>query len=310
MMDRTAAGVLVPEELSYELINGVSQKSAVMSLARRLGNMATNKERMPLLDALPTAGYTGGEGLRVPVTEAAYKDVYIYAEPFGALVVLQRDVVEDILAGNFSLLADMKDRVVESFGKAVDAAVLYGDRKPASWPTALVSAAVAKSRSVALGTNDDIAEDVNSLMGLVEADGLDVTGFLAGVQLKSTLRGLRDANGNPIFVPSLTAGAPGTLYGNPIHYLRNGAWNNSTAKLLAGDWEQLMYSWRQDITMKILDQAVVQDTEGNIAHNLAQENKLGLMFYARIGVALPITINAMNQDRSAIYPFAALTPAA
>lgn len=57
-------------------------------------------------------------------------------------------------------------------------------------------------------------------MGLVEADGFDVTGFAAEIALKSSFRGLRDKNDGLIFAPSLQAGTPSTLYGQAINYVK------------------------------------------------------------------------------------------
>ncbi len=62
-------------------------------------------------------------------------------------------------------------------------------------------------------------------MGKVEEDGFDVNGFWARRGMKAAFRGLRDDNGQPIFQPSLTAGTPGTLYGESILYPTNGAWD-------------------------------------------------------------------------------------
>ena len=78
--------------------------------------------------------------------------------------------------------------------------------------------------------------------------------------MKAMFRGLRDDNGQPIFQPSLTAGTPGTLYGESILYPSNGAWDAEQA--LAGDTSAAILAVRQDISYKILTEAVISDADG------------------------------------------------
>ena len=61
---------------------------------------------------------------------------------------------------------------------------------------------------------------------------------------------------------------------------------------------------RQDVTYKILDQAVIQDSAGNIVYNLAQQDMVALRCVMRLGFALPHPITRM--DSGSGYPFAVL----
>jgi hypothetical protein len=81
----------------------------------------------------------------------------------------------------------------------------------------------------------------------------------------------------------------------------------ASALQFAGDWSQLVYSMRQDITYKVLDQAVIQDAAGNIVYNLAQQDMVALRAVIRLGFALPNPINRMNQIAATRCAFAALT---
>ena len=47
-------------------------------------------------------------------------------------------------------------------------------------------------------------------------------------------------------------------------FMDNGVWDKSKSTLIAGDFSQAVYAIRQDVTYKILDQAVIQDTDAKL----------------------------------------------
>ena len=135
--------------------------------------------------------------------------------------------------------------------------------------------------------------------------------------MRSKLRGLRvpvyngttmDNTGQPLFLSSMQMGGGYELDGSPINFPRNGAFDATQALMFSGDWDQLVYSVRQDITYKILDQAVIQDSAGNILYNLAQQDMVALRAVMRIGWQLPNPINRINSNEATRYPFAVLLP--
>jgi hypothetical protein len=65
---------------------------------------------------------------------------------------------------------------------------------------------------------------------------------------------------------------------------------------------------RQDITYKVLDQAVITDAAGNIVYNLAQQDMVALRAVIRLGFALPNPVNRVNPTAATRYPFAVLVP--
>ncbi len=58
------------------------------------------------------------------------------------------------------------------------------------------------------------------------------------------------------------------LDGAPCEFPMDGS-VSATYLLQSGQWNQLVYSMRQDITYKVLTEAVIQDGAGNIVYNLA-----------------------------------------
>lgn len=306
LISRSDAAALIPEDVSREIIQGVVGESLVLKLFRKLPNMPTNKTRMPVLASMPTAFFVSGDTGLKQTTKISWDNKYLEAEEIACIVPIPEAVLDD---ADYDIWGEIKPRIMEAFGRVIDGAVLFGANKPASWPTALVDGAIAAGNYVTDGDGVDLVEDVNQLMGKVEDSAFDVTGFVGDITMKSKFRGLRDANGGMIFVPSVTANTPSTLFGQAIEYNKVGYWDNTLAKLIAGDFSQAVYSMRQDITYKVLDQAVIQDNTGAIVYNLAQQDMVALRCVLRLAWQLPNPINARKEVEASRYPFAVLQPA-
>ena len=96
-----------------------------------------------------------------------------------------------------------------------------------------------------------------------------------GLALRAKLRALRDGGtGLPIFnhLHPLQAATPYELDGVPVDFPKNGAVDSAQSLLVSGDWTQLVYSIRQDVTYKVLTEAVIQGAGGTIQYNLAQQD--------------------------------------
>lgn len=78
--------------------------------------------------------------------------------------------------------------------------------------------------------------------------------------------------------------------------------------LIVGDFSQAVYAIRQDVTVKILDQGVIQDpTTKEIVYNLAQQDMIALRVVFRMGWALPNPATRMDPNRTSCA-FAYLEP--
>ena len=77
--------------------------------------------------------------------------------------------------------------------------------------------------------------------------------------------------------------------------------------LFCGDFSKAVYSIRQDVTYKLLTEAVIQNPDGSIAYNLAQQDMVALRVVMRLGVQIanPVT----RRSGSNGFPFAVLAPA-
>lgn len=310
-------GGLIPEDSANEIIKEATEASAVMRLARRLPNMSRAQRRLPVLSALPTAyfvngeaGDNDGEGFK-QTTHMEWTDVFINAEEIAVIAPVPENVVADAA---FDLWGEMRPAIAEAIGLAFDRAVLYGENAPGSWPTDLTTQIGNAGHVVTVGTGNDLYDDLlaeGGVIATVEEDGYMVNGHLAKLSMRGKLRGLRDTtSGQPLFTTDLRERQNYALDGEPIVFPRNGAFVASDDyELISGDFSKLVYAVRQDITWKLLDQAVITDpANGNaIVYNLAQQDMVALRVVFRAGWALPNPVNRVNPTAGTRLPFAALS---
>lgn len=299
----TGAGSLIPDAERKEILKGLPAASAVLQLARKV-NMSTKVERQPVLSALPKAYWVNGDSGLKKTTKAEWEGKHLTAEELAVIVPVPDAVISD---SSYDIWGEVKPLLTEAIGAALDAAVLFGTDAPSSFEDSVVEAALAAGNTETKGDNVDIAEDVNQVLAKVEADGFVPTGFAARARLKAQLRGLRDQNDALLFQPSLQAGTPGTLYGDPIIYSdANGAWVDEGVDLITGDWQKLVVGIRQDLTYKLFTEGVISDDSGNVVLNLMQQDSAALRVVARYAFTVANPISRQNEDADTRYPFAYL----
>jgi len=308
IISRTDAGALIPEEVSAEVIQNLTESSIVMRLGKRLSNMSRAQVRMPVLSLFPIGYFVSGDTGLKKTTEVNWANKYIDAEEIAVFIPIAKSVLDDV---NYDIWGACKPLLVEEFGRVFDAAVLFGDNAPAAWPTDILAAAVAAGNDVTLGVGADLYEDImdeGGVIAAVESDGYFHTGAVAAISMRARLRGLRDADGNLIFQKSMQEAGSYFLDGEAMYFPRNGCWDVTQAHMILGEWEKLVWSLRQDITYDIFDQAVIQDATGAIVYNLAQQDMVALRAVMRLGWQVPNPINRLQTTEADRYPFAALIP--
>jgi hypothetical protein len=99
------------------------------------------------------------------------------------------------------------------------------------------------------------------------------------------------------------------LHGQRVNFVRNGSFTTANAHLIAGDFQQMVYSIRQDLQFDVLTEATIYDPADNsVQYALAQQNMIALRCEMRLGVQLPNPINRMQTTEANRYPFAVIIP--
>ena len=298
-----ALALLARQDIN-EIIKPATSSSVALASFRQI-RMSAGTARMPVLAALPTSGFvqqydsTASPVVagKKPTSKVSWTNKELVAEEIAVIVPVHENILAD---SNFDIWAEVRPLVAQEFGRVLDAAVFFGENKPATWlDPALVPGAIAAGNEVVEGTGEDLAADFNEAFGEVEDDGFDVNAAYTGRFLRRELRGLRDDVGQPIYLDALRSdGSTASIYGQDLHYFTRGGWDRDEATALVGDKSAVVLGIREDMQVKLLDQATV----GGI--NLAEQDMVALRFKFRVAFA---TAYSTAGGSSTDYPFAVIT---
>ncbi len=306
---RADAEAIIREQVVSTIFQDAPKQSVFMSLARKLPNMTSNQTRIRVLDFLPTAYWVNGDTGMKQTSKQAWDNVYINAAELAVIIPIPEAVLDD---AEFDIFGEITPRVNEAIGQKVDSAIIFGVNRPAEWQNDIVTLARQAGNNVAPGGSPDYYDLIlgeGGVISKVEEDGYMSTGALASMGMRAKLRGIKATDGTPIFKSDMQGSTNYALDGAPMYFPQNGAFDNTIAQLIIGDFKQAVYAIRQDITVKILDQGVIQDpATKEIAYNLAQQDMVALRVVFRMGWALPNPATRMDEDRVGC-PFAYLEPA-
>lgn len=306
-ISRTDALALLAEQDIKEIVKPGVAGSAALDTFRTV-KMSRGVARMPVLSVLPTAGWvkdsaTDAAGVK-PTSKVAWGSKELIAEEIAVIIPIHENILEDT---EYDIWGEVQPLVRAEFGRVLDLAVFQGVGKPTTWEDeALIPGAIAAGNTVEEGTGVDLAEDFNLAFGAVENDEFDVNVAYTGKFLRSRLRGLRDSTGQPIYLDALRSdGSTASIYGQDLQYVGNRAWDRSVATALVGDRSAAVLGLRQDVQVKLLDQATLGTGETQI--NLAERDMVALRFKFRVAFA---TAFSTAGGEATDYPFAVITPKA
>lgn len=307
VISRTDADALIPLPVTQELISRAVEQSAALANFRTV-TMATGQQRMPVLSALPIAYFVNGDTGLKQTTEVNWQNKYLNAEEIAVIVPVPDSVLADAA---YDIWGESMPLLGEAIGRALDAAVFFGVNKPSSWPTDIAASAVAAGNVVARGTHDaatgGIAGDISDTFAKVEADGFDVNAIVTNRGYRGLLRNARTTFGQPLL--DSTNG----IYDTPVVYAMNGQFPSgvNAAELFAMDKDQFVLGIRQDMTFKMLTEAVIQDNTGAIVYNLAQQDMTAMRVVFRVAWQVSNQVTTSQSVEANRYPAAVLrSPAA
>lgn len=259
----------LPEDSSSEVIGKINATSAVESLARPVP-MSTNVVHVPR---------DGGTDVNVTAKGAAFQEdtsvndeVELRARKFTGLVRIAEEDIED--AKNIDILNAKKVGWASNYARFIDNATLG--------TTAAVNGTTVPFQSVynALATADAelgytananilktagavTYDDLNDALALAEAgDYFDVSDavIIANPSFRASFRGLKDGNGSPLFVQSMVAGTPDSLFGYSVQW-SHGARTSAVASqsptgnplLIVASRNSLLLGKRSEVESTVID---------------------------------------------------------
>jgi HK97 family phage major capsid protein len=309
IVSRTDAAAEIPEEVSRALVNRLPDESAAMQLFRRVP-VSRGQTRFPVLSALPLAYFVSGDTGLKQTSEINWANKFLNVEEIATIIPIPDSVVADM---DVNVWDEAEPYLVEAVGRTLDAAIFFGSNAPGSWPSNVSAAASAAGNSfteASTAAQGGFMGDVDATLTLLEEDGFDATGFVAARSARGKFRSARNADGDRLDANRLNGGLS-ELDGLPVVYPMRGLFPSggvagTNVRLFAGDWDEFVLGVRQDITLKILDQAVIQDNTGAIVYNLAQQDMTALRLTFRVGWQVSNLVNYDRPTEADRYPAARL----
>jgi hypothetical protein len=310
IIDRAGAEALMPEDVSNAMLTNLSERaegSAVLQTFNRVP-VARGQTRFPVLQALPIAYWVNGDTGQKQTTEVSWDNKFLDIEELAVIVPIPENVLDD---SSIPIWEQVQPLCEEAAARLIDTAVYFGANAPANFPDDVVTSAIAAGNVVARGTNDaahgGIVGDHSAVLTALEDDGFDATGGVATRRIRGPVRQARNVQGDrfgEIAIDKDGVEIDGVRY---MHTMR-GLWpvGASQAELIATDGTQFVVGVRQDITWKFLDQAVIQDAQGNIVYNLPQQDMVAMRMKMRLGWQVANTINYDQPVEGSRYPAAVL----
>lgn len=319
----TNKSVVLPVEYGREIIRGLLGRSKALELGRRLPDMRGKTYKINVNANLPVAGWVkntqspanseGSEINRKPVGYYAFEGVDITAEELAVIVPISENTLADVEDFGIELASELEEQVVGAFQEAIDSAVFFGVGSPWTGYSGLVAGATSASAIVSWNgqSGQSFYDAINDAMTLVEKSGYLPNAILGGPSLNSAFRGSITSLG----INVTDQGEIGRL---ARHVDLTGGFNESSAFAVVGDFRYLVYAFREEMAMKLLTEATIQDpSTGSTLYNLAQQDMVALRFTMRLGFALPNPVNRVSgvvssdgqyiKKGSSAYPFAIIT---
>ncbi|WP_205168827.1 phage major capsid protein [Burkholderia sp. LMG 13014] len=212
-LSSSAGGVLVPENLSSEVIELLRPKSVVRKLGARTLPLANGNITIPRLKGGAIVGYIGADS-DIPATQQQFDDLQLTAKKLAALVPIANDLIK------YSGVNPNVDQLVvndltSAIGAREDKAFIRDDGT-ANTPKGLRFWALASNVITASdgSTLQKIETDLGkAILALENADAnLTQPGWIMAPRTFRFLEGMRDGNGNKVY-PEL---ANGMLKGYPV----------------------------------------------------------------------------------------------
>ena len=294
LTSRVDAAGLIPVATTREIISTIQERSVSASLMQTVP-MSTAQAKVPVVDMLPTAYWVNGDTGLKQTTKMSWDAKTLVAEEIAAIAPIPEAVLAD---ADYDLWGQIRPRLADAVLRALDAAVVFGVNKPASFAAAVVPGATAAGQVSSVYT---APENVDQALGLLEAKDVDVTGIAARAGMRGKIRKALAALGGAVSYGSV----PNDLWGYPLVYPSPSTQWPVKTDAIVGNWQAAIIGVRQDMTYKVITEGVISDDTGKVILNLPQQDSVALRIVARFAfqVADVLTFDATGQP-SPVYPFA------
>lgn len=274
-INRTTNSMVLPSELSGEILQKTQQESAIMRLARPV-SLPGRGLTIPVITNDPTAAWVA-ETAAKPVSNATPATKLMTAYKIAVIETFSKEFVRDAKA----LYDELVRRLPLALASVFDSTVIGATQAPG-----------ANFDTFAACTKQSILNANNgTYLGLVAADtdiaahGGVMNGLALGAQARGLLLSAVDGQNRPLFLASASDGVVDRVLGVPTYFnkaiYKAAASSNPAVVGVAGDWSQALYGTVAGVEITFSDTATL--TSGGSTINLWQQNMVAARAEIEVG---------------------------
>lgn len=243
-----AGGYLVPDEFERTLVQKLEAENVMRQLATVITTGSGNRE-IPVEADYGTAQWLG-EAAAYTESDATFSQVLLSAYKLGTIIKVSEELLND---SAFNIDSYVASAFARRFARAEEAAFVNGDG--AGKPSGVVGSAT-QGVVAATGNTTSVTTDyvIDLYHALKRPYRTGATWLLADSTAKA-IRKLKDADGQYIWQPGLTASQPDSILGRPVAISDDVPAMAASAKsILFGDFSYYWIADRVGRTMQRLNE--------------------------------------------------------
>ena len=260
--------IKLPSEVSQEIWQNVEQQSVVQTLSTRM-DLPAGGLQIPVITEDPEAAWVN-ETDEKPVSRPAFDNKFIQGYKMAVIVPFSNEFRRDMN----SLYNAVVAKLPAALSKKFDRTALGFEKSPGDYFDTLEKAPEVKL---------DSFDAYRKALGVVsDADG-DISAWALGPRGENEALGFVDNSGRPLLLTDVQAqGSIGQILARPVFKSKNA--QDKQVVGVAGDWGSTVWGAVEDITMRISDQATINDNGTPI--NLWQRNMFAVLVEFEVGFAV------------------------
>ncbi len=286
--DDAQAGLTIPEELRAEVLRiaetqyGIARREMWYLPFSGPGNTRT----IPALGTSVSVFWTNEKASKKS-TQPKFNLVTQTLKKLAAIVPMTEEILEDSAINLTQLVAQL---FAEAVAKEEDLQFFAGTGSP--WTGVLNNGSVNQVAQATGGVADLTADDLLDMQDETPSGAMDGAKYYMHRTVFNTLRKLKGSDGQYI-VQNPTNGQPGTIWNMP--YVLSDAFPavseivSGTPYILFGNLKKgAIFGDKQQLRVKLLEEATINDTDDSTAINLAEQDCVAIRIVERVGYTVAL----------------------
>ena len=247
--ENTECGYLAPDEFERTLVEALEEEDIFRNLANVI-QTSSGDRKIPVVATKGNASWVDEEG-EIPESDDSFKQVTLSAYKLATMIKVSEELLNDSAF-------DLESYIAKEFGRRIgtkeEEAFFVGDGtgKPTGILDDTAGGEIGKTTASSTAiTFDEIMDLFYSLRSPYRKKAT----FLMNDSTVKAIRKLKDASGNYLWQPSVTAGTPDTILNRPVltsSYMPEIAAGNKT--IAFGDYQYYWIADREGRSFKRLNE--------------------------------------------------------